>query len=323
MTLRYATESGMYSQALFFSVLATLLHVRLARRPTVALAWPYWLALTAAVYTQPYSLCVGLAHLLWSCIRRAGRTAILGGSALILATAAFLPWFRWSRGAWHSSIEISAFHFSVSAKTPLMVFRELAGAGYWGSGLLLILCACALRASPLEKGSRVLLLLLIATAIGGALAGDAWFDYFIAARQFLWLLPAAAILAAAAIEACPRPGSVLAALLMIVCVRQSALFFTAPGEDWQKVAGILADKVGHGECLVVAPPDQASLYAFFRPELQNEGCQMASRIMLAITPAATGSISAAAISTLIAAHYYKENEETVGRSRIVYFHRIP
>jgi hypothetical protein len=165
--------------------------------------------------------------------------------------------------------------------------------------------------------------LLIATAIGGALAGDAWFDYFIAARQFLWLLPAVAILAAAALEACPRAGIVIAALLMIVCVRQSALFFTAPGEDWQKAADVLADKVGHGECLAVAPPEQASLYAFFHPKLRNGRCGIASRIMLAITPAATSTVSAAAISTLIAAHYYKENEETVGRSRIVYFHRIP
>jgi hypothetical protein len=85
MTLRYATESGVYSQALFFSLLATLLQVRLAKRPAVALAGLYWLALTAAVYTQPYSLCVGLAHLLWSCIRRAGREALLSGSALALA----------------------------------------------------------------------------------------------------------------------------------------------------------------------------------------------------------------------------------------------
>jgi 4-amino-4-deoxy-L-arabinose transferase-like glycosyltransferase len=327
MTLRYATESGVYSQALFFSVLATLLHVRLAhallaKRPAVALAGPYCLAVTAAVYTQPYSLSVGLAHLLWSCIRRAGREALLSGSALALAVIAFLPWFWWSRRGWHSGVEISAFHFSVSAKTPLMLFRELSGAGYWGSGLLLILCAVALRAKPLGRGVRILLLLLIATVIGGALAGDAWFDYFIAARQFLWLLPAVAILAAAGLEASPRAGIVIAALLMIVCVRQSAVFFAAPGEDWQKAADVLADKVGKGDCLAVAPPEQASLYAFFHPELRNGRCRT-SRIMLAITPAATSTVSAAAFSTLIAAHYYKENEETVGRSRIVYFHRIP
>lgn len=204
-----------------------------------------------------------------------------------------------------------------------MLFRELAGAGYWGSGLLLILCAVALRAKPLERGARIQLLLLIATAIGGALAGDAWFDYFIAARQFLWLLPAVAILAAAALEARPRAGIVIAALFTIVCVRQSALFFTAPGEDWQKAADVLADKVGHGECLAVAPPEQAPLYAYFHPELRNGRCHIASRIMLAITPAATSTVSAAAISTLIGPHYYKEKEENVGRSRIVYFQRIP
>ena len=266
---------------------------------------------------------MGLAHLLWSCIGRTGKTIILSGTALVLATIAFLPWFWWSLHGWRASVEIASVHFSISAKTPLMLFRELAGAGYWGSGLLLILCVVARRTEQLRKDIGILLLLLIATVIGGALAGDAWFGYYIAARQFLWLLPAVAILTAAAIEACPRAGTLTAALLVIVCVRQSALFFIAPGEDWQKAADVLADKAGHGECLAVAPPEHAPLYTFFHPKLRNERCRAASRIMLAITPAATSAVGASAISKLIASGYYRANEETVGRSRIVYFHHIP
>jgi len=220
-----------YSQALFFSVLATYLSVRLAQRPTRVLAAQYCLALTAAAYTQPYSVCVGLAHLLCSAICRNRKTTLLCGAAFALAIIAFLPWFWWAREGWSLAVADSGFHFSVSAKTPLMLFRELAGAGYWGSGILLLLNAAALKGRRLRICDRVLLALLIATVLASALAGDAWFDYFIAARQFIWLLPAVSILAAAAVECYPRAGLALAILLVIVCMRQSVAFFRSAGEN--------------------------------------------------------------------------------------------
>jgi hypothetical protein len=231
LTLRYATESRVYSQALFFSVLATYLAVRLAQRPTRALAAQHCLALTAAAYTQPYSVCVGLAHLLCSAICRTRRATILCGSSFGLAIIAFLPWFWWARDGWSLGVAGSGIHFSVTAKTPLMLFRELAGAGYWGSGILLLLSAVALKGRRLRICDRMLLALLIATVLASALAGDAWFDYFIAARQFIWLLPAVSILAAAAVESYPRAGLALAILLVMVCVRQSIVFFRSAGEN--------------------------------------------------------------------------------------------
>ena len=97
LTLRYATESRVYSQALFFSVLATLICVRLAVRPRWALARAYCLALTAAAYTQPYAASVGFAHVLWSVGWRNDRTAMLGGTALAVTFLAFVPWYLWSK----------------------------------------------------------------------------------------------------------------------------------------------------------------------------------------------------------------------------------
>jgi len=231
MTLRYATESRVYSQALFFSVLATYLSVRLAERPTRVLAAQHCLALIAAAYTQPYSVCVGLAHLLCSAISRTRRATLLCGSSFALALVAFLPWFWWAQTGWSLGVAREGFHFSVSAKTPLMLFRELAGAGYWGSGILLLLSAAALKGRRLRMCDRMLLALLIATVLASALAGDAWFDYFIAARQFIWLLPAVSIFAAAAVECYPRAGHALAILLAMVCVRQSIVFFRSAGEN--------------------------------------------------------------------------------------------
>ncbi len=320
LTLRYAAESRVYSQALFLSILATYLYLRLIERPGPGSAALYWLVLTAGIYTQPYAVCVGMAHLLCSVIYRERKTALLCGSALLLAFLAFLPWFAWARAGWAASSVINGFQFSFSPKTPLMLFREFAGAGYWGSGLLLLLCAGALRAGCLGARERVLLVLSVCTVPLVVLCGDAWFGYFIAARQIIWILPAVAILAAAAIEHYPRAGLALAVLLAIVCIRQSAVFFRSPSENWQLAANAIADRVQQGECLFVAPPEQVTLYRFFHPELGTGQCDMRS-VVLAITPAATAAQRRIATTGLLSAGYRQASQEIVGQSKIVLFQR--
>lgn len=320
LMLRYAGESRVYSQALFLSILATYLYVRLAKNPTGGLATGYWLVLTAAAYTQPYSACVGLAHLLDSVIRRARKAALYCGAAVALAMLAFLPWFLWVREGWSRSATISGVHFAVSLKTPLMLFRELTGAGYWGSGLVLLLCAGALAGMRAEGRDRLLPVLVIATVLASVLTGDAWFGYFIAARQFLWLLPAVAILVAAAIERYPRAGLATAVLLMIVCIRQSFIFYRSPGEDWQTAANVLAEQVRRGDCLMVAPAAHITLYRFFQPGLGPGPCP-GGRVVLAMTPAASTTERRSAIDHLISSGYEKVNEKAVGRSEIIWFRR--
>jgi 4-amino-4-deoxy-L-arabinose transferase-like glycosyltransferase len=319
-SLRYATESRVYSQALFFSVLSTLLYVMLAKRPTAVLAAGYSLALTLAIYTQPYSASVGIAHLLWSAAHREFRTALRGGAAVALAVLAFLPWYLWSRTAWAAGIVYQGFHFSFSARTPLMLFREVAGAGYWGSALLLVLCSIAIaRPGPASRVQQ-LLLLLVAVPFVSILAADAWAGYFVAARQFIWILPAAAILAATAIERHARTAVVLYALLGMVCVRQSTRYFTAQHENWDAAATFISDQVQGGACLIVAPSDLTRLYEFFRPELERAYCS-APRMVLAITPAATNQKRESAIAALIAQGYKEQRETAVGMSTILLFQR--
>lgn len=317
-TLRYAAESRTYAQALFFSVVATYLYLRLARNPTPAAAAHYWLALTLAVYTQPYSISVGVAHWICSMISRLGKTALLCGSAVALASIAFLPWFWWAHAAWAASNATSGFQFAFSIRTPLMLFREFAGAGYFGSALLLLLCAGALPGSCIDKPKRMLLVLLIASAPVMVLCADAAFGYFVAARQIIWVLPAAAILTAAAIECHPRVGWGLTALLAIICIRQSIVFYRSPGENWELAAMALAEQVREGNCLAVAPAEQAPLYEFFQPELRTRPCRSGS-IVLAITPAATDAQERNALASLVAAGHKVASVRTVGRTRIVLF----
>jgi len=317
LTLRYGTEARMYSQALFFSALASWIYMRLARDPGWALAVAYWLALLACVYTQPYSISVGLAHFWWSVAQRQRKAAIFGGTALALAVAAFLPWYWHANAMWTADLADTP-GFSASLKTPLMIFREFCGAGYWGSALLAVLCALTISRRYLPPRALTLLLLLIVSPIAGAVAGDAVFGYFLAVRQFLWAMPAAAILAAAATENRSRVSHAATAILTVVCIWQSVRFFSAPHENWRAAADALEDRVKLGDCLMVAPPAQASLYEFFHPELRHAGCT-ADPIVLAVTPYATAAEREAALSMLTSRDCQQGRTDTVGGSQIVEF----
>jgi uncharacterized membrane protein len=320
LTLRYATEGRVYSQALFFSILASLIYLRLSRSPRLGTAAAYWLTLALALYTQPFAVFVGLAHIAWSVANRDRRTALFGFGAFGMAILAFLPWYLWSKDQWHTGIAQAGLHFSFSAKTVLMLFRELAGAGYWGSGLLSILCILAIAGWQLSPRNLRFLMLCIAVPVVCGLGADAAFGYFIAARQFIWILPMLAILASAAVERNRRAGLALIALLGAVCVQQSARYFTAPHEDWQTAAGALAKEVNQGACLVVAPPAQARYYEFFQPRLREAHCH-APRMVVSATPYSTIEDRQTAIADLIALGYKQESEALVGKSQIITFHR--
>lgn len=116
LTLRYATESRVYSQALFFTVLATHLHLELAIRPTSKLAAACSLALIAAIYTYPYAGCIGLALVLWSTLNHQ-KGSLPSAIALLVAGLAFLPWFLWAKGGWAAALSQSDFHVKLSAAT--------------------------------------------------------------------------------------------------------------------------------------------------------------------------------------------------------------
>jgi len=320
-TLRYATESRVYSQALFFSVLATLLYVHLSKRPTRALWVGYSIALMAAIYTQPYSASIVFAHLLWSAVYREFKTLALGGAGLALTIASFLPWYLWSKAAWAAGIAREGFHFSASPKTLLMLFREVPGTGYWGSALLLGLCAFALNRRPVAR-AQALLILLLAVPIASVVAADSLAGYFVAARQFIWILPAAAILAATAVERSGPAAIVLYALLAAVCIRQNVAFFTAPRENWEAAARFLAAQKHQGVCLAVAPPESARPYEFFYPELAVPECHSA-RMMLAISPYSTIEQRRSGVAALESQRYTQEGESMVGTFTILFFRRLP
>jgi 4-amino-4-deoxy-L-arabinose transferase-like glycosyltransferase len=320
LTFRYATESRVYSQALFFSVLATLIYVRAAKRPSSSLAVLYGLVLTAAIYTQPFAASVGIAHIVWSVTQQEKWAAWMGTAAVVSSVAVFLPWYFWSRNMWTAFQVLNGLHFSATAKTPLMLFRELAGAGYWGSGLLLILCTIAIANRLPESRVRLLLISLIAVPFLAILAADVVFDYFIAARQFIWVLPAVAILAASAAERYPRVGLTLAAVFCVVGIAQSVRYFTQPHEDFGLAASALANEAQQGSCVTITGLDQYRLYQFFEPRLARISCD-GDRMVLALSPYVTMKERATAIDELTARGFQQEREAQAGGSSLVFLHR--
>lgn len=296
ISLRYATESRPYAQALFFATWSTHLHFRLMERPSFPRASAYCLALVLAAYTQPFALSVGLAHFLWTALQKQWRAASLSAGAFLAACAVFLPWYAWSKSGWTSAIGVmSDIRFSFTWRTPFMILRELIGAGYWGTGILILLCAIALRRRVEPRHPSSLLVLLTVLPVMAALSADAFFDYFIAARQFLWICPALAIMAALGIEAkgkWGRFGAVLLPPLAGLLLWYSGRYFTGRQENWEAAAAYLAQENASGACIKFIPEDHGRLYRFFQPKLAIGHCNSPRRI-LAISPYSGASLDAA------------------------------
>lgn len=320
MTLRYATESRIYSQALFLSIAASLAYLRLSRLPNARRAAVYGLALAASTCTQPYSACIGIAHILWSLHLRERRTALYGAAALAGTMLAFLPWYAWSRNSWMATVAGGELHFTASWKTPLLVLRELTGGGYWCTALLLALCILAIIHRLPDDRARAFLVLGITVPLLCVFAADAMLDYFVAGRQFLWGLPALAVLAAAPIRRLKWTGVALAVLVVAVCVVADIRYFTRPSENWAVAADAIAKPVDRGACFSTAPADLNFLYEFFRPDLARAHCE-APVMLLAITPYTTAAQRTAAIAMLAAQGYRQNGEIASGGSTILLFRR--
>jgi hypothetical protein len=307
-----------YTISLFWSVLATYIYVKMTQRPVTQIVVWYTVVMVAAVYSQPYAASVGVAHVLWSLSRKEKKPTIYGILALILTATAYLPWYLRSKEGWIAGITREQFFYSFSAGTPLMIFREILGAGYWGSGLLVVLGILALGKRRLEARTRGLCIFLIAVPIIVALCVDARYDYFIAVRQFLWVLPSIAILFAAFLEGQRLGIYVLSGVLGVICLSQSYKYFRAPVEDWGAVAAVAHREVREGACFLSIPPEHRRYYTFFEPDLDAKRCEPTTRRMaVAVSPYASKSDQQMAVNSLLFRGFVVKSENAWGRSRIL------
>lgn len=291
LQFRYAMIARPYSQAAGWSILSTVVFFKLIQgkeraspRPTMAWAALYALLATAGLYTHPYTIFVPIAHFLWLVCNRSldgrKRSLILAGRAIAAASLAFLPWFLTTHAAWQKIIGFGASpYFGGSAKGLLLVAHELTGAGYVGFGLALISVVLGLRPSPgLEAGQRLFWILYLVIPLLCVLAANVLFGYFLAIRQFIFILVPLAILIAMAAEAFvktgrPRGVSLAPGFLVIAMLYANVRLLGQPGEGWQAAASTLGKLASvRGTCVLFVPPDAQDTFVFFEPQLARTLC---------------------------------------------------
>lgn len=316
LTLRYSVESRPYSQGLFLSLAATLAFLDLQDRPAFGRAAIYALVLSLAAYSQAFAASVLGAHIVWAVWRRQWGAAVYAAGAAAIAIASFLPWVIWSKAAWASGIVREQSHFVFTPKLALVVSRELIGGGHVATILVLLLAGLCLAQRRLERKYAALLVLLVVVTFVGGLATDAAFSYFFAIRQFLWILPALAVLAAAEIARGGKIAAALTAVLIFFCVRSSVLFFHDQRENWESAAHAIAAEVKDGTCWVTPPDGTVRLYRFFEPALpvNSRNC---SRIVAALSLYTLDSDRQALFSQLTAQGFVRGNSQEVGGTSII------
>jgi len=284
LQLRYALEARPYELALCLSIWSTVAFLRVVEQPeSVARAALYTLCIAAGLFTFPYMVFVPLAHLAWASLvsYRTTRWQPLLTAALALGIAGliFAPWYLHSAASWRTAVAIGQLKGTITLRALPIILRELVAAGYIGSLLMLAGFAYGLT----RRQDWPLWLLYLMVPIVCAVAADAWFGYFLAIRQMIFVLAPLALLFTAGVEALPRrPAAILTAALLIALIAGNISFFRRPREDWRTAAVILESE----PCVVYSPPDSRLLYAFFVPDLANRECAsgQAPRVALAISP---------------------------------------
>ena len=202
----FSQDARGYSTMLLFSVIASVLFLRLRQEWSPTLAAGYALATLASVYAHLYGVMVPLAHLLLAATagwrRREWRLPATVAAALLLCAAAYAPL---AAGAWHYAH--AEGHADPSRSLgPGFLLELVEGWSIGDAPALLALPFLALAAAGLVRVARRdrfqawFLLLPLALGIGFAAVTRT----FVYHRFFLYGLPGFLILAATGAEAAAR-----------------------------------------------------------------------------------------------------------------------
>jgi hypothetical protein len=300
LQFRYALEARPYSLALFLSILATILALRAAERPSALWTILYAVVAALGVYAVPYSIFVPMAHLAWAAwafrdIERR-RALVRIGLGIGAAAAAFAPWYLYSRPFLREAIAINMGHFEFTWKTPLMLLREAAGGSYWVSLPLLAAAGLGLASRRMNRQAKALLVSITAFSVLGPLAVDARFDYFLAIRQMIFMAPAVVLLGVEGLRLLydwrKAAGAALLSGIIAAAYVYDVKWFSRPREDYELAAAAIKNTAAADGCVLYLPSDASELYQFFQPELGSRACDAGRpfpagrQVVLAISPAA-------------------------------------
>jgi len=305
LNLRYALEARPYAQAACWSVFSTVVFLSLIRRPTFGKAAGYGALVAAGLFTQPYSIFVPVAHLIWllftRSVREKSRAILLAGTAVALASLTFLPWYLKAHAAWQGAVN-SGVRFVVTGKDLLVIPHELMGTGFIGAALTGIAIVVALGWSSWYKDEKIFWAHYLAIPLLLAPATDAFFGYFLAARQMIFVLVPISVLLIACAEV--RWAWLVPVALFIAMVYEDVHWIRRPGEGWQAAASQLKA----ADCSIFAPSGTRTLYLFFEPRLREcdeNTLTTAGAVVLAMSPDQPESLAAVARRKLDLAGFHK------------------
>ncbi len=285
---RYATEARPYSMALCISIWSTVAILRLRTKPTVGRLMTYVALAVLGIYSQPYSLFVPVAHFLWFALsaRESRRQLLYSGVALVIAGLLFLPWYLYAAPFWRNEIQLSPAHLRFS--DGLRILRELIGAGYLGT--LILLAAGVYGSRKLAQKERQFWILYLIVPVLGAVIGDISFAYFFAVRQMIYVTVPLSLMAALGIERIsqrsPMSAAGFVACILFSFVYSSTSFFLRPREDWKAASARLAAETQRGACVMLSPDASSYIYSLFQPGFSQHIC-----------PADCGRFEAIAVAT--------------------------
>jgi len=332
LAVRYSLEGRPYMQGLFFALAAVAAQLYLARTGRIHAAIVLGVCLVAALYSQPFAVFAPLGFSACQVAQsRNSRCAVLTFAAYALAGLSFVPWLILATPAWHQTIAHIPGGFVWSPSLALVLLRECVGDGYPAAApalLLAIAGAVAIARRPF-RDRRLPLAAAVLASVGLALAADARFHYFFAARQLIYMVPFLLLLAAEGLTmlwARPRlraPAVVLAGVFLIAAVHKDYVHLRDRSEDWGKLSQHLT-AAARGGCILL-PGDSASelgLYTVFSPGIAHQICDPAlssARIVIPLHPYVDREAAIRAEHTLLARGMTHVGGERVGFASIELF----
>jgi len=181
----------------------------------------------------------------------------------------------------------------------LMLLRELTGAGYLGSVIVLPLAVFGFYKGPSDRAMKQLLLLCSIVPVICVLIVDARFNYFLAIRQMIFVLAPLCLLAADGLFALAHFGhrkaaALTALMLAAVLIAADIRWLKKPREDWGLAASAVQNlRKQYSACTLFAPTDSLRYYTFFESDLRDTTCPptvaAGQPIVLAISPYITAT----------------------------------
>ena len=319
LAMRYALEARPYAQAGCWTAFSTVVFLSLVRNPTRGKTARYAVLVALGLYTQPYSIFIPAAHLVWLLfVRRDLRALWFAGTAVVAASLAFLPWYFKAQVAWQGAVSSGA-RFFVTGKDLLVIPHELTGTGFIGAAVTTIAIVVALVGSPWKKEGKIFWVLCMATPLILVPAADAYFGYFLAARQMIFALVPISVMVAACVDV--RGWSwVLPLALLGASIYEDVRWIHRPGESWQ----VAASRLKGADCSIFVPSGARTMYLFFEPQIHEcdeNTLTSAASVALALSPDQYESVYADVRRELNQAGFHKVADATVANPRIELYRR--